>query len=310
MFAIILKIRSLQFFRILKTIGLIRIILFAIFALPFIIRYFEEVWYLVTVSFLFVAMIHFLRTDKRFIKIAQIPTYKLYVLEYGILLLPTWIFLLIQQEFIGLIISILSAILVALIPYTINQQNKPLIFVSKWIPAIAFEWKSSFRQYFPFLVVLLLSGLAFSMQELVIPFVIISLSILSMCFYLEAEPLELLRLFQLTPQKLLLHKIKWQLILFGIIISPLLVVFMILHYTYWYLVLYLLFTSAITQIFAIFYKYAVYQPQTPARFNALIYVIFGLAFMGLIAIPFLLPVGVMVMLRYYKKAIKNLQGYL
>jgi hypothetical protein len=310
MISIILKIRSLQFFRILKTIGLIRIILFTVFALPFIIRYFEEVWYLVTVSFLFVAMIHFLRTDKRFIKIAQLSTYKLYALEYGLFLLPTWIFLLLQQEFIGLIISILSAILVACLPYTMNQQSKPLTFVSRWIPAIAFEWKSSFRQYFPFLVVLLLSGFAFSMQELVIPFVIISLSILSMCFYLEAEPLELLRLFQLSPQKLLLHKIKWQLLLFGILVSPLLVLFMILHYTYWYLVLYLLLTSAVTQTFAIFYKYAVYQPQTPSRFNALIYLLFGSAFMGLIAIPFLLPVGVLVMLRYYKKAIKNLQDFL
>jgi hypothetical protein len=309
-FSTLFKIRALQSFRIMKSIGIIRLLVFALCVVPFLIRYFSEAWYLLVVSSLFLALIHFLRTDKRFIKIMQLSVYQVYGFEYSLFLLPVWIFLLAQKEFLYAGLSIGFTILLSSIQLTINQQNRPILFVSRWISPIAFEWKSGFRQHFPFVAVLFLLGFGLSMYELAIPLIIVSFTLLTANFYLESEPLEMLKVFEKSPKQLLIHKILWQLKLFWFCMLPLLVVFMIFHYIYWYVILYLFVTSSIAQVFAIFYKYAVYQPHTQNQLNVFIYVVFSLAFMLVIATPFLVPVSAFIMIRYYKKSITNLDLYL
>jgi hypothetical protein len=153
MFPTILKIRLLQSLRIIQNIGWLRMLAFVICVVPFIIRYFAETWYLLIVSSLFLGLIHFVRTDKKFIKILQLSVYQVYAIEYSIFLLPVWIFLLVKQEFLYFGGSIAIATIISAIPYTIQQQNRPLLFVSRWIPAISFEWKSGFRQHFPFIAI-------------------------------------------------------------------------------------------------------------------------------------------------------------
>ncbi len=309
-FTTLLKIRSLQSLRIMQSIGFIRILFFGICVVPFLIRYFSEPWYLLIVSSLFLALIHFLRTDKKFIKIMQLSVYQIYGFEYSVFLLPVWTYLLLHKEFLYTLFSIGFAILLSIIQLTINQQNRPLLFVSRWISPIAFEWKSGFRQHFPFVAVLFLLGLGLSKYELVIPLVMVSFTILTACFYLESEPLEMLKVLDKLPKKFLIHKILWQLKLFWLFQLPLICIFLYFHSLYWYVIPYLFFTSSLAQIFAILYKYAVYQPHTQMQLNAFIYVVFSLAFMLVIATPFLVPVGIFVMLRYYKKATKNLEFYL
>ncbi len=309
-FTTLLKIRSLQSLRIMQSIGFLRLLFFAICVVPFLVRYFSEPWYLLIVSSLFLALIHFLRTDKKFIKIMQLSVYQIYGFEYSVFLLPVWTYLLINKEFLYTAFSVGFAILLSSIQLTINQQNRPLLFVSRWISPVAFEWKSGFRQHFPFVAILFLLGLSLSKYELVIPLVIVSFTILTACFYLESEPLEMLKVLEKLPKKFLIHKILWQLKLFWLFQLPLICLFLYFHYLYWYLIPYLFFTSSLAQIFAILYKYAVYQPHTQMQLNAFIYVVFSLAFILVIATPFLVPVGIFVILRYYKKAIRNLEFYL
>jgi hypothetical protein len=310
MLIIILKTRLLQFYRILADIGILRLILFLACVLPLLIRYFAEAWYLVAVSSLMMTMVHFLRTDKHFLKIAQLPIFQVYALEYSFLLCPIWFYLAWQNEYIALFSSIIVTFLVAMIPYTSRQNSRPLLFISYWIPAAAFEWRSGFRQSFFFIIVFWGLGLGFSPYELAIPLSIAVLCVVSMCFYLESESTILLRAFQKTPQQLLLHKIKWQILLFGLLISPLTIAFIFFHTNYWYLIIYLFFTSSLAQIFAIFFKYSTYRPHTQTQFNALIYIIFGFIFLVLVLVPFIFPVAIFVLIRYYRKAVENLKIYL
>ncbi len=309
MFPTILKIRLLQSLRIIQNIGWLRMLAFIICVVPFLIRYFAETWYLLIVSSLFLGLIHFVRTDKNFIKILQLSVYQVYAIEYSIFLLPVWIFLLIKQEFLYLGGSIVIATIISAIPYTIQQQNRPLLFVSRWIPAISFEWKSGFRQHFPFIAIFYSLGIGLAMYEIAIPLIIMCFSLLTACFYLESEPITMLKIFVKTPKQLLLHKVRWQLQLFWLLMLPFILLFLIFHTTYWYIILYLLITTSLAQIFAICYKYAVYYPNTKNQLNVFIYVVFGLAFMLVILTPFLVPVGIFIMVRYYQKAIKNLDLY-
>jgi hypothetical protein len=308
---IFLKIRFLQAFRIIKEIGAVRMLLFVVCFLPFLLRYFAEAWYLGTVSVLFMVLLHLARTDKKFLQILQITPQKVYALDYGLFLLPSFTFLL----YIGAYWHFLACLVLVLgfmfVPFTLPQYNQPLfLFTSRWIPARAFEWKSGFRQYFSFVFVCLLLGFGLSKYEVTIPLVIIFFTLLTTCFYLEFEPLEMLLVFGKTPQKLLLSKIKGQLFLFWIFMLPLVLLFLVFHAKYWYLMPYFLLSSSLAQIFAILYKYAVYQPATNSQLNVFIYVLFGSAFLFIVVIPLFVPVGIFILVRYYRKAVKNLAFWL
>jgi hypothetical protein len=306
----ILKIRLLQTLRIIQSIGILRMCIFLLCAVPFLIRYFAESWYLWIVSTLFLGLVQFMRTDKKFLQIAQLSVYQVFAIEYTCLLAPVWLALLLKNEYLLLVGSVLSAVVLAVIPFTFQTQNRPLIFVSRWIPAVCFEWKSGFRQHFPFVLILLILGVTMASYEIAIPLVMMSFSLLTACFYLEGESIEMLKVFAKSPQKFILYKIGWQLGLFWGFMLPLVLTFGVLHTQYVYILLYLLLTTSLAQSFAILYKYAVYQPNAQNQINVFIYVVFGLAFMLVIVTPFLVPVGIAIMVVYYRKSIKRLAMYL
>lgn len=308
---VILKIRLLQAFRIIKEIGVVRMLLFVVCLLPFLLRYFAEAWYLSTISVLFMVLLHLARTDKKFLQILQITPQKVYALDYGLFLLPSFTFLLYIGAYWHFLACFALVVGFMFVPFTLPQYNQPLfLFTSRWIPAKAFEWKSGFRQYFSFVLVCLLLGIALSKYEVTIPLIIIFFTLLTTFFYLEFEPLEMLLVFGKTPPKLLVSKIQGQLFLFWAFISPLVLLFLVFHTKYWYLMPYFFLSSSLAQIFAILYKYAVYQPSTNSQLNVFIYVLFGSAFLFIVVIPLFVPVGIFILVRYYRKAVRNLAFWL
>ncbi len=305
------KIRCLQALRIVQDIGTVRLVLFCICLLPFLFRYFAEAWYLSVVASLFLLLIHLARTDKKFLKILHCRPLQVYAVDYGLFLLFPLAWLLYVGAYWHFLAVFGFALGLIFLPFTLPQFNQPLLLFSNiWIPAIAFEWKSGFRQYFTFVMVLWASGFGLCQYEVAIPLLISALTLLSSCFYLACEPLPMLLVFGKTPKQLLQHKIYWQLLLFWGFISPLVVLFLVFHLQYWYLMLYFLVSSSLAQIFAILYKYTVYRPATQATLNLFIYVLFGSIFLFILILPLFVPVGIFVLVRYYRKAVQNLETFI
>jgi hypothetical protein len=178
--------------------------------------------------------------------------------------------------------------------------------LQRLIPSDCFEWKAGIRKLLIFIVPIWLIGLCYSFFVGSVPLVLFILGILPSGFYSTGESLPMLLVFEMKASKLVVYKIKMQIILFSIISAPIILSFLVFHSDLWYLPLieYILLISL--HIYIILAKYAFYQPnqKTPTAnvFNS----IGAMA----ILIPFLIPVIWILSIWFYLKSIENLNLYL
>ena len=324
-----IKIRLLQFFRLLKGIGLLRIIIvllilwFTTYMLfHFLILPENTVKSLIAIG-LFLLSLQVSRNDKHFIKTTIKNPYSIYLGEYLLLILPFLVIWIVYSNWIGVGLLILIILLIPLIsinlklrylgsvikfliyPFNSNLNSKfkvrlPFISIS------SFEWISEIRRNLILLIPVYLFILAFSFKPNVAVVGLIFLSILISGFYYYGEPREFVELFAKNPRDFILRKILINLKQLIILFAPILIIAIIFQTHTWYYLIGAIIISFLIQVLTIIFKYGLFEENANLNRNSII-VFLNILF---VIMPMFLPVPIIMGIMYYKKARENLKKYL
>ena len=262
-------------------------------------------FYVSAVTLIIILLIHIKRSDKLFLKNHFKDFRLIFFTEYVILSSPIIIFLIWHLQWIPVLTILFATFLIVFINYKPAHRNLNTK-LQKLIPAAGFEWKAGVRKTYFFTVLLWMVALCTSFYIASVPLVIFILGIISLSFYENGEPLQMLLAGEKNANQFLIQKIKIQLILFSIITFPLIVAFIIFHSEIWYIPVAEYFIFISLHIYTILTKYAFYSPNSvsPAAqtFSAI----------GAICaiVPFLIPVVWLLFVRFYFKSWENLNTYL
>lgn len=297
-----------QLGRLLGEIGLWRIILIiaaTLLASLVLLKKAEE--NAVGFSVFILALVFFLhvqRKDKPFLKSLHIKDQLLYFIHYQLLASPFYILLFLYQKFALFSLLFISISMVPLIPpispsFRVARRKFPEIRLHN------FEFISGIRQYSFLLLMLYLLAFFFYQVPYVAFGAIIVFTFLSTTFYQEAEPWQMVEVYQLSPAKFLWMKIKNQWLDFWLLSSPFCLLFLLGKPGFWYILLVWVGVCSIIQACSICLKYTFYAPGKD--FDNSIFM--GVYFISLF-VPFFVPVPMVMLVRYFKKAQLNLNPYL
>ncbi|HLN53441.1 MAG TPA: hypothetical protein VK212_07005 [Lentimicrobium sp.] len=304
----ILKIRVCQTRRILNDLGLGRV-LFVVFMLAglcyqLFITMNDKPQIGTPICLLLILFLHLKRKDLHFLK-SHIDNYKWVILvEYFILSIPVIIGLAYYNRLTYLVgyLGVLASIIQVRRQFRKFTLNS---FIQNWIPDDAFEWKSGVRKSLIFMVPVWLTGIIASFWPGTVPAVMLVLGLFIIGFIQKNEPLQLVLVFEKSAGRLLWFKIKQQLLLLSIFFLPLMLLYFFMHPQYWYIAAAFYIIIAICLIYAILCKYAFYRPDIETG---------NQVFMALgpasIFVSFLLPLILILSVRFYFKSINNLNQYL
>ncbi len=249
--------------------------------------------------------LHFVRNDKEFLNTYSSSTFILFLLEYLILSIPLIVLLIVHFHWESLSIILLAILLVPLIKWKRSSKaiNNKII---QLIPYDFYEWKSGVRKYFyPFLLLWL--GILFgSFQFAVVPIGLVILWLVIFSFFEINEPASFLIALELPPKEFLFLKVKRQVMMYNQLALPLIFVYYIFHYNEWFLPIVELSILMVLNIYIVILKYAFYQPNEKSAASQ------TLSSLGVLSIfiPFLIPALFILIIRFYFKAIDNLNFYL
>ncbi len=248
--------------------------------------------------------LHAGRKDKEFVlKHLKNPQRQMFT-EYAVFSLPAtlpvlftsqwWLFIMMQGAF--MLISSLSV--------TISETIR-FRFLSRWIHPRDFEWLSGLRKSFPFMVFLYFAAWSLS-WIMVAPLVCLWLITVNVSsFYIECESLFILRARYNNPKQLLWSKMKRSSSILLTLSLPVLILNSIFcPYMLWINAAFVI-VQLILLHFAILLKYALYSPSVTLAGNNILLGIASLS--GLI--PFLLPLPMLMNIRNYGRALRNLENY-
>ena len=306
----LLYIRSKQLKREANGLGLYLIVFIAIAAIISFITYTQyknekQAWYIVVVLSIICLAIQYSRKDKTFIyKQLYKPHLQLF-LEYVMLTLPFSVTSLITKNWFCFPLLVLALIC---IPFLKIQFKHTAVFkhLSLLIPATNFEWISGIRKQFIPLIGLYLLALAFCWVRILPLFLLWFLTIMISSFHLENEPVHILRAGNKTARKFLSHKIKINIKYIFILYSLPVIINAI--FVKEFLMITLLFIPVQISLlcFAISLKYSTYKPQTNQLGNNIAFSIIAI----LSAMPYFLPIPIILAIVYFYKAESNLKTYL
>jgi hypothetical protein len=306
----LLYIRWRQLNREAIGLGLYSLIFIAIAAVLSFITYNQfknntAAWYIVVLLSMICLVIQYNRRDKGFIyKQLDRPHLQMF-LEYLILTLPFSITSLITKNWFCF--PLLLLILIC-IPFLKFQFKHRAVFknLSSVVPASNYEWISGFRkQYIPFICLYLLA-VVFCWVRIFPLGLLWFLTIMISSFYLENEPVHILRAGNKTARLFLVHKIKTS-ISYILILYCLPVIINAIVVREFLMITLLFIPVQIALIcFAISLKYCTYKPNTNILGNNVAFSIIAI----LSAMPYFLPVTLLLAIIYFYKAEKNLKLYL
>lgn len=306
----LLYIRSRQLKREADNLGLYLIIFIAIASVISLATYFQYknnryAWFVVAALSIFCLVIQYYRKDKQFIfKQLEKPELQLF-LEYFIFTLPFSITSLFTKNWYCFPVLVL---VLSCIPFLKFQFKHRVVFkhLSSLIPASHFEWISGISKYFISFIILYLVALAFCWVRMLPLFLLWFLTIIISSFHLENEPVHILREGNKNARGFMLNKIKINIVYILILYS--LPVIMNAIFVHEFLKLTLLFIPAQIALlcFAISLKYATYKPNTTLWGNNMAFSIIAI----LSAMPYFLPITLILALLYFYKAEQNLKQYL
>ncbi|MBN2893459.1 MAG: hypothetical protein JXL97_16415 [Bacteroidales bacterium] len=307
----ILKIRLKQLYRAVSVIGIFRIfilmfiVVFAVGMLYFHTTMTPNVYFASGFYFLVIIFIHFKRKDKDFLIITSDKYKIIFFVEYLLFSLPLFVSLAINLHF-ELILGFVSVLfLIVNLNFKLKSRNLNSK-LQRLIPDNAIEWKAGLRKTLFLVVLLWLVGLSFSFVDGIVPIVMFILGVIPISFYEFCEPSDMIIAFEKSSAKFLFQKIKFQVVIFSIIVLPLMIAFLIFNFHLWYVVLIEYFVLTTVHIYFILIKYSFYKPNTKATASQ----IFGtLGTVGVI-IPVLLPLVWVLTIHFYFKSKQNLNYYL
>jgi hypothetical protein len=306
----LLYIRSRQIKREADGLGLYLILFIAIAAVLSFVTYFQfknnqQAWYLVAVLSTVCLAIQYTRKDKQFIyKQLDKPHLQIF-LEYLILTLPFSITSLITQNWFCFPLLLLALICIPLLKF--QFKHKAVFKNLSWlIPASNFEWISGIRkQFIPFISLYLLA-LSFCWVRILPFFLLWFVTIIISSFYLENEPVHILREGNKTARKFLLNKIKINIKYIFILYSLPVIINAIFVREFLLITLLFIPVQIALLCFAVNLKYSTYKPQRNQLGNNIAFSIVAM----LAAMPYFLPIPVILAIVYFYKAENNLKTYL
>jgi hypothetical protein len=312
----ILQIRSKQLYRILLSIGVLRLIIVALalfYALAAVNMLAASASSGQTNSYALAAVwtavlfvIHWRRVDKTFLKL-YFNCYKMaFMAEYSILSTPLIICLTLHGWWLALLSVFAGVAAVALISRhdgssvsrTFNTR------LQKRIPRGMYEWQAGARKNLLLLSGIWLLGACLSFFVATVLVVIFIIGIIVADFYRTNEDWSMLLSFEKSASRLLLYKITCHALLWSAVNVPLIVLFCIFHSRLWYLPVIEIVMFIIIHTSMILTKYARYKPDstdnTGGAISQSILFIVGL-------IPLTNPLLLIYTLYLYRKAYSNLQ---
>lgn len=195
------------------------------------------------------------------------------------------------------------------VPIKSNFKPLELRFLSRFIPVSMFEILSGSRKNYSIfaLIFIYLSAFSLSWVRGLPLFLLWFMTILICSFFTEYEPLNLIRKDEQFSSALFLKE-KLKRFSFPLIIAflPILIINSVFHPDIWWINPIFLIVQILTLSLSILYKYATYHPKAYFNGSNPVLIIAGLC----IVLPFLIPLILFFNLRYYPKAIKNLNRYL
>lgn len=324
----IFKIRFSQFFRLLKEIGLFRVIALLLIAwfvfflaFRFLISPENTIMSIIVIAALLLS-IHASRNDKHFIKTTIKNPYLIYLSEYFLLVLPILVIWIIQFNWIGTGSLILIPLLTSLFsinfkllhlgtilkflmnPFSSNPNSRIKVSLP-FISNCSFEWISGIRRNLVVLFPVYLFILAFSFKPYVAVVGIIFISILVSGFYYHGEPREYVEFLARNPGEFMLRKILTNIKQLTILFAPILLIAMIFQTNTWYYLIGAIIFSFLIQVLTIIFKYALFEENANLNRNSII--VYGNILFLLL--PVFWPVPIIMGIIYYNKALINLKKY-
>lgn len=303
----LLKIRTLQFVRMIKEIGWVLILLVLPIIFIFLMAGLETISkgdsnMLIALVFLAIAGIHFQRNDRKFLEKLSFPLPFIYISEYVWGVLPlVLIAILATGQIMQPLLLLLAAVIVGLFPAR-KKAGKGWVgnWSMEWIPIRAFEWRAGIRKHWPTLFLMYFIPLFLAHYTAACLLGIVLTTVTLSAFYVEVEGKEI---FEEFPKPFLWNKVKFHSGVLHVIFLPFYVLFLVFHSGYWYLLLYVVMAMQSLLIFVIFYKYAQYHPRRPIIYNQ---TQMGLMTASLLILWFL-PLAIVFLVIYGQRAVKNLK---
>ncbi len=306
-----IKIRLNQISRYSRSLGLLRFVVIAGCALFPVYKMFmktvetESSLYVIGICFLILLIIQTKRSDKGFLKINFLKYRLVMITEYLILSIPLFFCLAFHNQWLLFISFIVLIVIVSNIDIKTRQRSLNTFF-QKLIPSDCFEWKSGIRRSFFYIIPLWLIGMGTSFFVGSIPLVLFILGLIPLGFYEKGEPLQMILSFERNSHRFLFYKISLQTAVFSVLSFPLILVFVLFHPGLWYIPIIEFVIYTTIHIYTILTKYAFYSPGIKIS-GAQVFEIIGA--LG-IFFPFLLPLILLLSVRFYIKSKKNLNLYL
>ncbi len=178
-------------------------------------------------------------------------------------------------------------------------------FLSRWIAPRDFEWLSGVRKNLPVLVLFYIASLSLCWLRIapLVPLWIVTVIIAS--FYGECEPLHILKAEPGRPGIVIRAKLRRHLLLLIALSLPILLLHVLFYPSLGLINLAFMIAQCLLLSFALLLKYATYRPDAILTGNSLLLGLMAVA----VLIPFLLPLPLLLNLRYYRKASANLKSY-
>jgi len=306
----LLYLRKRQIINEIKQLGYYSIVIFgiALFLIYSSFNIYQDYSYalLTTFSLVFICIsIQSVRRDKAFIYLHSKNYHFSVYTEYFLFTFPFIVMCLFTNHWYCFLLLQLSLYFIPYIKFTIRQKS---LFknISVIIPVYDFEWISGFRKSFIYIIPLYLLALSFSWLKILPLFLLWNLTLIIISFYNECEPLIILRERDPSAESLLNKKIFTHVSILVILYLPVLIVNIIFNINFLTLNIFFILSQAALLVFAVCYKYSNYRPSQFLYFNNYIVILVSLC--GLI--PVLLPLPVIMGIRYYFKSKNNLNKYL
>ena len=265
----------------------------------------EQAWWLVILMSVLCLAIQYSRKDKAFIYKQLDKPYLQIFSEYVLLTLPFSIPSILTKNWFCFPLLLLILFSISFLKFQFKRKAV-LTNLSAVIPASNFEWISGIRKQYISFISIYLVALGFSWVRILPLLLLWFLTIMIASFFLENEPIHILREGNKNARRLLLDKLKvnigYILILYSL---PILINAIFVQE---FLLITLLFIPMQIALlcFAISLKYATYKPQTNQLGNNVAFSIIAI----LSAMPYFLPIPVILSIVYFYKAEKNLKTYL
>jgi hypothetical protein len=308
--AILLNIRLIQLKREFNDTGpgaiiIVGLILFLVYASYITYLKTPDAYYL-TAFLLFISLsVQSYRNDKQFVySHIRKPHLEIFS-EYFLLTFPFAVTILFTENWFCYPLLIISLFIVPYLKFTVKQRTY-FKNISAVIPATDFEWISGFRKSFVYLIPLYLLALALSWFRILPLFFLWFITVSIVSFYIECEPLHILKEGNFSAKRLLSSKLMRNSKYLALLYSPVLVINTVFNPEYWVLNLLFIPIQVSLVCYSVCLKYSSYEPNKKPIGNS---IILSLVSLGSI-VPYLLPIPLLMALFTYGKAKKNLKNYL